>query len=324
MTLEPQPSAVPETSMKNRLTVTMAIAGAVLVAAIGFAVGILYSERGLSEKQRSDAATVVGAYITAHPDLLAPPMTPAAPATPVMSGKMGGAAGTHTAELSDDQRAEVEAIIKNYLIANPEIVRDALTELQRKEDAATQMAQGKIIADSSSLLFSSTRQVVLGNPKGDVTLVEFFDYNCTYCRRAHADMKKLIDEDKNLRIVLKEFPVLGPSSVEAAQVGAAVNLIAPERYGEFHDALISDRGQVNGERALAVAGDLGLDTAKIKEEMASDEVKATISEVYDLANKLSLTGTPSYVTAKEVVVGAVGYDSLKEKIAALRCTQPNC
>ena len=229
-----------------------------------------------------------------------------------------------TTGFNDDQRAEIEGIIRDYLIAHPEIIRDAIDELQRRQDVAEQATQAKAIADNTPLLFSSKHQVVLGNPKGDVTLVEFFDYNCTYCRRAHADMKQLIADDKNLRVVLKEFPVLGEGSVEAAQVGVAVNMLAPDKYVDFHDGLIASKGQVNGDRALAVAEELGLDATKVRDTMNSDAAKATINEVYDLAGKLSLTGTPSYVTAKEVVVGAVGYDALKQKIAGVRCGQPSC
>jgi protein-disulfide isomerase len=118
--------------------------------------------------------------------------------------------------------------------------------------------------------------------------------------------------------------VLGEGSVAAAQVAVRVNQLAPERYAEFHDKLISERGQVNGERALAVAEEMGLDRQKIAREVDSESVKATITEVYDLAGKLSLTGTPSYVTAKEVVVGAVGYETLKQKIEDARCLTANC
>jgi protein-disulfide isomerase len=228
------------------------------------------------------------------------------------------------AGLSDDQRVEVEAIIKNYLIAHPEIIRDAINELQRREDAAAAEQQNKAIAANRQLLFDSSREIVFGNPKGDVTLVEFFDYNCTYCRRAQADMKQLMADDKNLRIVMKQFPVLGDGSVEAAQVGIAVHIVAPDKYYAFHDAMLGERGQVNGERALAVAEEIGLDRAKIQQTMKTPEVKATIGEVYELASKLALSGTPSYVTPKEVVVGAVGYDTLKEKIGQARCGAPTC
>lgn len=254
------------------------------------------------------------------------PMQPAAESGVSKMTKEGAAAmmSAAGAGLSDDQRAEVEAIIKNYLIAHPEIIRDAINELQRREDAAASAQQSKAIAQNKQLLFDSSREIVFGNPKGDVTLVEFFDYNCTYCRRAQADMKQLLANDKNLRIVMKQFPVLGDGSVEAAQVGIAVHMIAPDKYFEFHDAMLGERGQVNGERALAVAEEVGLDRAKIQDAMKAAEVKATIGEVYDLAAKLQLSGTPSYVTAKEVIVGAIGYDSLKEKIGQARCGAPSC
>ncbi|MBN8994633.1 MAG: DsbA family protein [Rhizobiales bacterium] len=226
--------------------------------------------------------------------------------------------------LTAAQRADVEGVIKDYLMAHPEVIKDAMDELQRRQDAAEAAQQVSAISDNSSALFSSKRQVVLGNPKGDVTLVEFFDYNCGYCKRAHADLKELLANDKNLRVVLKEFPVLGDGSVEAANVAVAVNIVAPDKYWAFHDAMLTERGQANGEKAIAVAEEIGIDKAKLIAAMKSPEIKATIAESYDLANKLALTGTPSYVTPKEVVVGAVGYDALKEKIGVARCGQPTC
>jgi protein-disulfide isomerase len=275
--------------MNARLAAGLVIVGAVAIALVGYDIGLRQG-------------------------------TTKAP-TPVVQAATPIPAPQESADLSADQQAQVEGIIKNYLIANPEVIRDAMNELQRREDAAAQAAQASAIADNKQLLFSSARQVVLGNPNGTDTLVEFFDYNCGYCKRAHADMKRLIQEDKNLKVVLKEFPVLGPGSVEAAQVGVAVNQLAPDRYFDFHDKLINEHGQANGERALAIAEEMGLDRAKLVQMMNSDEVKATINEVYDLANKLNLTGTPSYATAKEVVVGAVGYDALKAKIAEARCAE---
>ena len=220
--------------------------------------------------------------------------------------------------LSDDQRTEVEGIIRNYLIANPEIIRDAMNALQQKEDAAAKQAQADAISSNKDLLFSSSREVILGNPKGDVTLVEFFDYNCAYCKRAHADMKRLIADDPNLRVVLKEFPILGDGSVQAAQIAVAVLLTAPEKYSDFHDQLITEKGPVDGAKALAVAEGLGIDPAVLKAKANTDEVKANITEVRGLADKLNLTGTPSYVTAASVIVGAVGYDGLKDAVAKAR------
>ena len=300
--------------MNPRIAVLIAVAGAVALGAAGYLLG---TRAGGPSQAETTAA--IEAYLEAHPEILASEEAAPAPAAPAP------AAPVASAPLTETQVATVREIIRDHLIANPEIVRDAIDELQRKEQEAEAVAQVATISADKDRLFTSSRQVVLGNPQGDVTLVEFFDYNCGYCKRAHADMKRLIEEDKNLRFVLKEFPVLGDGSVEAAHVGAAVNLVAPDRYFAFHDALIAERGEVNGERALAVASDLGMDLAKLRETMSSDEVKETIAEVYDLANKLSLTGTPSYVTPREVVVGAVGYDALKASIEEVRaCATTGC
>jgi protein-disulfide isomerase len=303
--------------MNARFASALALVAALALGAAGYLLGVRNgaAPAGLTSEQKSAIAAIVKESMPATP-------VPAPAATPI--ARPMGTDVVQMAELSKDQQSEVEAIIRNYLIANPEIVRDAINELQRREDAAAQEAQSKAIADAGDQIFTSNRQVVLGNPNGNVTLVEFFDYNCTYCRRAQADMQKLIEADPNLRIVLKEFPVLGDGSVEAAKVAVAVHLTAPDKYGAFHDELLGEPGQVNAERALAVATDVGVDAAAVKAKMESDEVKDTIAEVYDLAGKLNLSGTPSYVTRKEVIVGAVGYDALKGKIEEARACGATC
>lgn len=280
----------------NVRTVAIGVIGALVIGAVGYLVGIEVSGRGPSAAVTEAA---IKDYLAANPDLIKP--------EPV-----------EVAGLSDDQRKEVETTIRSHLIANPEIISDAIDELQRRQDESEQQAQVAAIASNKDLLFESERQVVIGNPDGDVTLVEFFDYNCGYCRRAHDDMKKLIAEDDNLRVVLKEFPVLGEGSVEAAQVSIAVALLAPDKASDFHDALLSQPGQVDGAVALAVAEELGVDPDELTAKLNTEEVNNTITEVYALASELALTGTPSYVTTSEVVIGAVGFDSLKSKIETAR------
>lgn len=234
------------------------------------------------------------------------------------------------AQLSEAQRNEVEGIVKDYLaknpgfirdylLANPEVIRDAIDELQRKQDAEEQAAQVAAIGDNRELLFSSPRQVVMGNPNGDVTLIEFFDYNCGYCKRALGDTLKLLKENPDLRFVLKEFPVLGQGSSEAAQVAVAVNAVAPERYLDFHTALLSSEGPHDRVAALATARELGLPMDKIQAAMETPAVAETIEEVYGLATALGINGTPSYVVDDKVLVGAVGFDTLKERVAAAGC-----
>ncbi|MEP3276125.1 MAG: DsbA family protein [Stappiaceae bacterium] len=229
------------------------------------------------------------------------------------------------ASFKADQKGEIEQIVRDYLLANPEVIRDAMQELERRQAEEERLAAEQAVADSSGVLFNSTRQVELGNPKGDVTLVEFFDYNCGYCKRSLLDMLRLINEDKNLRVVLKEFPVLGQPSVEAAQVSIAANIVDPSKYSDFHQQLLQGRNRANKASALQIAGKAGYDIAEVEKAMEQPEVIATIEEVYELANRLSLTGTPSFVVGNEVVMGAVGYDSLKQKIAAIRdCGTATC
>jgi protein-disulfide isomerase len=278
--------------MNKRLAMGLALVGAAALAGLGYAAGIATGPGGTPGIAAVAAET-------------APAMSPAP-------------AAAAAAMFSDMEQREVEAIIRNYLMANPEIIRDAITELQRKEDAAARMAQAQVITDNAALLFDSPREVVLGNPDGDVTLVEFFDYNCGYCRRAHVDMQQLIADDPNLRVVLKEFPILSEESVQAAQVAAAVLLTAPEKYGAFHEAMLLEPGQADGALALSVAEDLGLDVDAVQAAADSEDAREIIAESRMLAEQLQLTGTPSYVTSRQVIVGAVGYEALKQEVAIVR------
>lgn len=230
------------------------------------------------------------------------------------------------AQFSTSQRTDIEHIIREYLVSHPEVIQEAMTELQKRTAEAEAAKQQTAVKQNSQEIFNSSRQVVLGNPKGDVTMVEFFDYNCGYCKRAMSDMLTLLKTDPNLRVVLKEFPVLGPGSVEAAKVAAAARMQdkSGKKYLEFHTKLLGGRGQADKAHALAAAKDAGFDTAKIEKDMNSDEVRAQIEESFKLADALGLNGTPSYVIGKDVVVGAVGLDDLKEKINSSRCGKPSC
>ena len=229
-------------------------------------------------------------------------------------------------ELSAGQRGEVERIVREYLVAHPEVIQEAMTELEKRQSAADAEKHKAAVKQYSEALFTSPRQVVLGNPNGNVTFVEFFDYNCGYCKRAMDDMLALLKDDPKLKVVLKEFPVLGPGSVEAAQVAVAVRMQdkTGKKYLEFHQKLLGGRGQADKAHALAVAKDIGLDMGRLDKDLASPEVKATLQENFKLAEALGLNGTPSYVIGEDVVVGAVGLDALREKVNNSRCGKPNC
>jgi len=229
------------------------------------------------------------------------------------------------AEFSPVQRDEIGTIVREYLIAHPEVLQEAMAELDKRQQAAEAEKHQTAVKDNAQALFNSPNQVTLGNPKGDVTFVEFFDYNCGYCKHAMADMLALL-KDPNLKVVLKEFPVLGPGSVEAAQVAVAVRMQDPtgQKYLDFHQKLLGGRGQADKSHAMAAAKAAGLDMARLEKDMASPEVKTTLQENFKLAEALGMNGTPSYVIGKDVVVGAVGLDALRQKVNNARCGKASC
>jgi protein-disulfide isomerase len=221
---------------------------------------------------------------------------------------------------SVDQRHDIESIVKDYLVSHPEVVQEALDALDKRQKQAEADKAKATIKDNNATIFNSAHQVVLGNPQGKTTMVEFFDYNCAFCKRALPDMVDLLKTDPDLKFVLKEFPVLGEGSVDAAHVAIAARMqdSSGTKYIEFHQKLLGGRGAVDKARALAVAKDVGFDMARIQKDMDSDEVKKTIDENMKLADALGVSGTPSYVVGDQVIVGAVGIDELKDKIKAER------
>lgn len=230
------------------------------------------------------------------------------------------------APLTADQKKEVETIIRDYLLKNPELIQETLMELERRQRESEVEARQKITRDPNGPLLASKHSVVLGNPKGDVTMVEFFDYNCGFCKRGLADLQRLVIEDKNLKVIMKDFPILTPGSREAAAVAMSLKQqVKPEKYWEFHVKLMGRTGSIGKAQALEVAKEVGADPAKVEAAMDRPEIAEAIEENRKLADSLGLTGTPSYVIVDDVVVGAVGYDQLKGKIDAFRkCGKAQC
>jgi len=227
---------------------------------------------------------------------------------------------------SGPQREEIEKIIREYLVSHPEVLQDAVAEAEKRQAVVDAEKHRAAVKENFASVFNSSHQVVIGNPQGDVTMVEFFDYNCGYCKKAMSDMLDLLKTDSKLRVVLKEFPVLGPGSVEAAQVAAAARMQdkTGKKYLDFHTKLLGGRGAADKARALAVAKEVGFDVGRLEKDMPGDEVRVTLEENFKLAEALGLNGTPSYVIGDNVVVGAVGLDALKEKVNIARCGNATC
>ncbi|WP_295806662.1 DsbA family protein [uncultured Nitratireductor sp.] len=219
-------------------------------------------------------------------------------------------------------KTEVEQIVRDYLLNNPEILLEVQEALESKQREEQKLAQQTVMKDKKEQIFNSPYDGVVGNPDAAVTVVEFFDYNCGYCKRAMDDMQALIEENDDVRFVLKEFPILSAESREAHVVSMAVHAIAPDKYADFHQKLLGADTRANGELAMKIATEAGIDESTLRKEMENPEIQKVFAETYDLANQLAVTGTPAYVIGEEVVFGALGKDVLAEKIDQAR-TQDN-
>lgn len=230
----------------------------------------------------------------------------------------GNNAPAHAQNAAPLDRKQVETIVRDYLLNNPEMLLEMQGALEAKQKEDQRVAHLEVIKQNKDEIFNSKYDGIVGNPDGKVTIVEFYDYNCGYCKRAQADMHALTKENPDLRFVLKEFPILGPDSQKAHVVSMAFRSLMPEKYGEFHDKLMEGEGRASEDSAIKLAVELGADEAKLREAMKDPEIVEVFNRTYELANSLQISGTPSYVVGNEVVFGALGKDVLTEKIAAAK------
>lgn len=210
----------------------------------------------------------------------------------------------------------VDPLIENYLMSDPQVLQRMTDNLARQNKMDEALKDKQAIAANSATIYNDDN-VVIGNPKGDVTLVEMFDYNCSYCRGALPDLAQLISEDKNLKVELKQFPILTDGSVEAARVALQVAKTGAD-YWTFHQALYSSRGEVTADTALAEAKTLGLDPEKLKAGMQDQSISDALQRSTALAQALSVDGTPTYIIGDEMIPGAVPIDQLRTAIANMR------
>lgn len=230
----------------------------------------------------------------------------------VLIGALFGAAGTWLAgrvapgDLSDADRARIEQAVRGYILANPDIIPEAMQRLNDREN-------GKVIAAARTAIETPYGDAFMGNPRGDVTLVEYFDYNCGYCRAILPTLDKLVAADPKLRIVFREMPVLAESSRSAARASLAA--AAQGRFKPFHDALYA-AGPVTGQTIAAAAAASGVDLTKIPAD-ADEQLRGNLA----VASRLGMSGTPSWVIGDRVMTGAQPLDRLQEAIAAVRAAR---
>jgi protein-disulfide isomerase len=220
--------------------------------------------------------------------------------------------------LSKKQKLEIEQIIKQYIMENPQVILDAVAGMQAREQAAKEQQAEKTLVSARDLLLNNPDDPIGGNPNGDVTVVEFFDYRCGYCKRVYPSLKKIVEADKNVRYVYKEFPILGPQSVMASKMALAISRIDKSSYQAFHHALMTSRGELSKTKLLKIAKKIGLDPDVVAKEMDSSEVETIIQNNYELAQNLNITGTPAFVIGNKLIPGAVDHTTLKRLISEAR------
>lgn len=213
-------------------------------------------------------------------------------------------------------REQIEQIVREYLLNNPEVILEAIQGLEEKRRAEAEATQRRVLSSRREAIFNDPTSPVAGNPKGDVTVVEFFDYRCPYCKQMAGPLVRLLKEDGNVRFVFKELPILGPDSVVAARAALAAK--AQGKYVDMHEALMRARGTLDEATVLRIAGDIGLDTARLKADMGRIEIDDVFERNRQLARELSISGTPAFVIGDRVVPGAVDLETLKKLVADAR------
>ena len=206
--------------------------------------------------------------------------------------------------------------IREYLIANPEVLVEAMQELERKQDSQRDTVAQKAITENHAALVSDPESPIAGNPNGDVTIVEFSDYQCPYCKRTHPAVKALLESDGKIKLVFKDLPILGEASRIAAL--AALASRAQHKHLAFHNALMEFNGKIDRDKIMGIAGSVGLDVAQLQKDMDDPKLKEIIDHNLALASALGVRGTPAFVIGNQFVPGAVDADTLKQLVADAR------
>ena len=241
------------------------------------------------------------------------------PAAMIEGGELAGEAYVPLDLLPPgEEEARLQALVLRTIRENPEIVMEAVGILREREAEAAALAAADAMETVGPLLVAGEDAGVIGNPDGAVTVVEFFDYNCGFCRRVTDAVIGLTLADEDVRIVLREFPILGEESVAAARVALAARMQDEEGYGRLHEALLRMSGRANEESALALAAEEGLDVERIRADMVSAEIDAHIAASMDFARQLGINGTPAFVIGDELIPGAVGLEELQAAVEAAR------
>lgn len=235
-----------------------------------------------------------------------------AAALPVQAAQISNS-GDET--FSEEQKAAIQDIIKQYLSKDhPEVLMEGMKELQRRDQATAEVKSQEAIKTSKDKIFADPNTPVGGNPKGSVTVVEFFDYQCGYCKMTEASVQELLRDNKDVKFIYKDFPILGPMSTTAAKVALASRRQGNAKYIKFHDALMNVKEHLNEDIIYKVASEVGLDVEKLKKDAADDEIAKITKANVDLGTEIGVRGTPMFIINDKVYPGALQPDQLKKAV----------
>jgi protein-disulfide isomerase len=221
--------------------------------------------------------------------------------------------------MTETERSAFRAEVRSYLLENPEVLMEAIGVLEQRQAQAEAQADVELVAQNREALFADGHSWVGGNPEGDITIVEFLDYRCGFCKRAHPEVAELIESDGNIRYIIKEFPILGEQSLLASRFAVAVmNVAGDDAYKLVSDALMTQRADVTEASLTELSNTLGLDTDAVMAEMSSDEVRAALQDTQLLAQRMQITGTPTFVFESEMVRGYAPLDVMREIVDEVR------
>jgi protein-disulfide isomerase len=212
-------------------------------------------------------------------------------------------------------KEQVQKIVHDYILDHPEVLMQSVENFQKKKIEERQANAAESLKKNKELLTASGSPEA-GNPKGDVTMVEFFDYNCHYCKVAYPAVRDLMDKDKKVRVIFKELPILGPSSEEAAKWALAA--YAQKKYLDFHAAMMQNKEPITDSLLAKVAKKVGMDVDKAKEYVTSPDVASELAKNRALADQLDVSGTPAFIIGDDISRGAIPVEAMEEKVNALR------
>lgn len=226
--------------------------------------------------------------------------------------------GAFAADFTDAEKAEIDARVRAYILENPEILLEAMQILEQRQQVAQVAADKALVAGMGDRLFNDGFSFVGGDPNGDVTFVEFLDYRCGYCKKAHSGVQALIAGDRNIRLIIKELPILGDESVFAARAAMAAKMQGDDLYEAYSDALMRHRGDLDSNAVIRIARGLGIDADRMVNDMKSNEITEQIDQTRALARQMDIRGTPAFVIGGEIVRGYVPYDTLRQLVSKAR------